>query len=300
MMQPRRAIFIHIAKTAGTSLTAELRHHYGNAGCATHGDHDVELNLETLEHGFFQNKEMISRYAGLPFISGHFGFNFCEQFMADRYAFTFLRNPAERLISQYYFSKHRNDVRFALSRMAQDVSFDAVLDMACEETHWLRHWLWNHQVWLLAHGNYAYVPKTLNDFTEDELLRLAKSNVERLSYVGFVETFQEDKENILEALGIATMRVHEPVNRTGKRPKLEDLPIATKKRLAKLTELDDELYRYLYTRDKRGFNALRPKTLKKRIAREYAKGMNIITKTLPTYRHETVAKMERLPWHVSY
>ena len=29
----------------------------------------------------------------LPFVFGHFGFDFAQQFMGDRYCFTFLRDP---------------------------------------------------------------------------------------------------------------------------------------------------------------------------------------------------------------
>lgn len=291
-----RGIFLHIPKTAGTSLVTEMRWHYGNNACASHHDHAVALDDYSMRHKFFQSPEKVSHYAALPFISGHFGFKFCERFMDKRYAFTFLRNPAERLISFYYFCKNRNDPSFLLYRTAQQTSFNDFLDMALEKGHWLRFWLWNNQTWSLAWGNFAPEYKNVDDFSADELLRLAKEHAERLDYIGFVESLEEDKRHILRALGIGAARVHEPCNIMLQRPRLEDLPTPTRKRLARLTELDNELYQYLCAlRQTPVLHDAQPQIPFPAVQAEktLGKAYTLIEKYLPVHTTETVDRLQQ-------
>jgi hypothetical protein len=88
----RSAVFLHIQKTAGTSVQEMARQAYGNDNVISHGDYE-RLGLEECK--------------SIPFVSGHFGFAFAEALMPGRYSFTFLRNPFDRLVSLYRFCRTR-------------------------------------------------------------------------------------------------------------------------------------------------------------------------------------------------
>ena len=77
------ALFLHIQKTAGTSIVSAAREHCGDANMITHGDYMSRTSEEL---------------ADVPFISGHFGYDFARQLMGERYSFTFLRKPVDRVL----------------------------------------------------------------------------------------------------------------------------------------------------------------------------------------------------------
>ena len=110
----RPAIFLHIQKTAGTSMTEAVRPYYQN-DIVSHGDY--------LEHDTASLKNM-------RFISGHFGFEYARLFMDGRYSFTFLRDPIERILSLYYFSRTRDPAEYPIYRVAHELDLSGYLRAA--------------------------------------------------------------------------------------------------------------------------------------------------------------------------
>jgi hypothetical protein len=82
------AIFLHIQKTAGTSIVDLARRHYGNENMTSHGDHLEGFKQFPLKDKFFETERILSKYEATPFISGHFGYDFSKPFMNVRYSFT--------------------------------------------------------------------------------------------------------------------------------------------------------------------------------------------------------------------
>lgn len=72
------ALFLHIQKTAGTSLVNMARRYYGD-NVISHADYCTVAPDEIKKFGF---------------ISGHFGYAFARPLMQGRYSFTFLRDPS--------------------------------------------------------------------------------------------------------------------------------------------------------------------------------------------------------------
>ncbi len=237
----QKVIFMHIQKTAGTAIVEPLRGFYGIENSVSHGDHFYQLDEKALVIKFFNNPELVKKYHDLPFISGHFGFDFCRQFMDARYAFTFLRDPAERILSYYFFCKARGSDEFYEYSIARNVSLDTFLEMGLEDPS-IKVRLWNNQVWALAHGNFARTVKKIEDFSESKLLKMAKNNLKKFSYVGMVEDFGQDRNKIFSDLQIPVPVNDTLVNATPSRPKKDDLPSSTQKLLVRLTELDCDLY----------------------------------------------------------
>lgn len=229
----RNALFLHIQKTAGTSIQEAARRAYGNGNVTSHGDY-VALGQDGC--------------APHPFVSGHFGFRFAEPLMKGRFCFTFLRDPIDRLISLYAFCSSRpSDDGNPLYAAAMGTDLDGFLQLGNGP---LRDRIWNNQVWQLAIGYEG--GEYVEDFGGGDLLEMAKRNLARFDYIGSVETFGRDAAEIWRALGVENYRITES-NVSPSRPKRDELPASTMELLLANTALDRQLYAYARQRYLHGF-----------------------------------------------
>lgn len=226
----RPALFLHIQKTAGTSVQEMARSAYGNDQVISHGDF-LELGHEGCR-----------KY---DFLSGHFGFEFARPHMEGRYCFTFLRDPIERLLSLYEFCKTRDPAEHAIYAVAQSTDLEGFL---CE-SHGPGHvsMIWNNETWQLTHG-WGHMmaggpPVDLLRTDRQDLLASSKANLEKFDYVGFVQTFDADIRRIFSDLGAPHLT---PVRTNTVRRKHQRASIspAARAQLEKMTELDRDLYEY--------------------------------------------------------
>ena len=221
----RPALFLHIQKTAGTSILEHVRPHYG-ASMTSHGD------------CWGRPPESLN---DILFVSGHIGYDYIKHLISSRYSFTFLRNPSERVLSMYYFCAKQNPEEFDIYKAASQRSLESFL-LDGFNSPLIKKNIWNSQVWQLAHG-YAHLDnRTINDFEEEELLELAVNHLDNFSYIGLTESFNHDHFEILKALKLPLPSKSIVANASPSRPKFEDLPNTTKNILADLTELDQQLY----------------------------------------------------------
>jgi hypothetical protein len=226
-----KALFLHIQKTAGTSIIHQARQYYGD-DLTSHGD-CWNFSPSELNH--------------VGFVSGHIGFQYAKSLMASRYTFTFLRNPVERILSMYYFCRTRSPDEFEIYRKAHEFDLPQFLEAAHWDP-WIRKNIWNNQVWQLAHG-YAHLDdRTIDTFTEVELLSLAKDHLLQFSHVGFTETFDSDSAIILEALALPVRLKSPRLNDLPNRPRASDLSPSIRALLDELTVLDRQLYSYAVMR----------------------------------------------------
>jgi hypothetical protein len=224
----RPAVFLHIQKTAGTSVQEMARQAYGNDNVISHGDYE-RLGLEACK--------------SIPFVSGHFGFAFAEALMPGRYSFTFLRNPFDRLISLYRFCLTRPAAEHPIYEAAHAGNFEDFLERKHSDIHWAS--VWNNQTTQLHLGWGARIlglpPTWPWEFTERELLEGAVAHLARFDHVGFQETFSADVRHIFDALG-APYIAERHSNVAASRSVYRDLPIRTKLKLYEVNKLDWMLY----------------------------------------------------------
>ncbi len=247
-LQP--ALFLHIQKTAGTSIVDLARNEYGNENVVSHGDYlgagqPLSVRSQTADDnpGSKISTEIFDApdFHQIPFISGHFGYDFAKQFMSGRFFFTFLRDPIERILSYYYFSRTRDPKEYEIYALAQECTLDEFLTLGLSKPA-LKACIWNNQAWLLAHGYGNSDKRHILMFSDKEILQLAVDHLDDFSYIGFTETFEEDRDVILKALGIALPQQKIISNATPGRPKNPDLPASTMRLLHELTHLDRALY----------------------------------------------------------
>jgi hypothetical protein len=234
------AVFLHIQKTAGTSIVDLARLAYGNDNVISHGEYFHNIaTFPFLNSDQYNPANLKSDYDKISFISGHFGYDFAKEFMQERYSFTFLRNPIERVLSFYFFCKTRNPDEFEIYALSQQFTLDEFLELGFSHPT-IKKFIWNCQVTQIAHGFGA-----VNDIEVSDrvLLKLAVKHLKKFSYVGFVETFAEDTDIILKNLGINPPDEKIYSNTNPNRPTFEELPNTTKALLMKLTVLDRALYK---------------------------------------------------------
>jgi len=218
---------MHIQKTAGTTITQSVRRHY-RKDMVSHGDY-LERDTASLQRTLF--------------ISGHFGFEYCRQFMDGRYSFTFLRDPVERILSLYYFSRTRDPAAYPIYRVAHEMDLAGYLRAGFERDD-IKTYLWNHQACQLACGWHDPAQRQIADFTDEQILERAKAHLTEFDYIGFAESFGVDSKAILANLNVPVPESLVPANVTPRRPHRNDLPAATIRLAEELTRLDAALYEH--------------------------------------------------------
>jgi len=241
---------MHIQKTAGSSIVSLARPAYGLEQVLSHGDYlsdgqkltlDKEDSISTKSRGLPVSENGAAKYRHVRFISGHFGFDFARPLLNERYSFTFLRDPIERVLSHYYFLLTRDPQQYKTYALAQTLTLDQFLMLGLEDPS-IKTRIWNNQAWQLAHGYGNSNGRNISSFSPDEILELAIQHLDEFSYIGFAETFEEDRDHILKALGIALPLEKIVSNANPGRPTAKDLPPSTVKLLDELTHLDRALY----------------------------------------------------------
>lgn len=235
---------MHNQKTAGTTILrlAYIGQHYGVSE-VRHYDDFLKLEPDAM--------------AEADFLSGHFGYNYARAFMGDRYSFTFLREPIDRLISLYNFCTARDENEFEIYRIAKNNSFHDFLLLALRhrgepEWDWLVEAVWNHQVWQFAAGWGKVDPAERHirmvDFEAHALFDLAVSHMEEFDFVGLTETFDEDARHVCRELGMTAPESFPIHNESRNTIRREEIPAETMRLLLELTELDRAFYAHAVAR----------------------------------------------------
>ncbi len=99
----KRLFFLHIHKTAGTSVSRAIESALpDDSTCPINFEYEYfaqkSFKNEHIENNYWQNK--LSNY---KFFRGHFGLEIRNRYFPDALVLTFLRDPVERLISCYVF-----------------------------------------------------------------------------------------------------------------------------------------------------------------------------------------------------
>lgn len=230
----QRVVFIHIQKTAGSSIVRAIKNQAG-MDLPSHGDFAGDKRAFHKDDRFFL---------------GHFGFNRIREIPDPKFCFTFLRDPIDRIISLYYFWKEDADNEYPIFQTAKEMDLEAFLQ---SENPRVRQHIDNVQTWTFVGDCWGEVRHQYQHLSSTELLEIAKTNLDTLDFVGFQENYRADSETLFQMLGFDAAVGNVAVNKTAGRPRREDLPASTLRLMAPLVELDDELYRHaLHVRSRRG------------------------------------------------
>lgn len=227
---PKRVVFLHIAKTAGTSIVHFFRHRLPAHPICSHGDF---LHFPA---GRVQFQDKLLEY---PFVSGHFGYRHIAPLLDESYSFTFLRDPVDRVLSFYDFCQHADmQHRFPVARAACNLGLDGFVASTLPEVCEI---LDNQQTWQLASMYWREDRQILARLPPDELLAMAGEHLQQFSHIGLTKSFNTDFGHILKDLGIAR-RVPEKKQFASRKPVgREQLSPGALKTLLERLELDYRL-----------------------------------------------------------
>jgi hypothetical protein len=219
-------VFIHIPKTAGTTLEVLLRHHYGEAFTrietveADDADHLRECVKQTLDNPHVQVTQ------------GHIPFGLRDLFPAGtRYA-TVLRDPIERMLSRY----HRMMIRSQAPRNGRLWPPSRDLSLAdCLRRGYLRDNLQTRMLCGLVSAVDELPPGALDQAT--------RNLAERFAYVGTTERFDAFLALLNVELGWPTVAYRSSHTSPG-RMRSGDLSVDDLRLLEESNLLDRQLHAY--------------------------------------------------------
>lgn len=205
MKQP---IFIHIPKTGGTTLNAAMQGTYWQTAPGHHYRHI--LADKTSNSGDIFSPETIENYR-------------------DEVIFMMLRHPVDRLLSEYYFIKERNEFTDLLKPKPESLE------------DYLNHQQTQNYVVGFLKGKRMYdeVPVNEGDF-EDVIRAIDKLNI----VTGIFEHFADSMAYISKRTGVEWNDKVEMKRVTFRRPKADDVPEETKRLILEKNNLDWKLYQH--------------------------------------------------------
>lgn len=224
----RRAVFLHIPKTAGSSVNYYFKSNFGSGS----SPRIIMLNdiLDPVDSVRFSGNE--------SFIGGHFGWESYQHFCSENdFTFTFLRDPFERLYSNY---AHWSDASRLGNKIAEDAGVKVIQKMTFAE------FCLSEDSEVLKYSDNLMVrqiAKTTKFIPSDQiesLVSTAKTNIERLSYVAFLDTIDSDILEIAEQLQLPPPKLS-PRKNVNLKPK-EDISPEVLSLAEPRIRLDRELY----------------------------------------------------------
>lgn len=196
-------VFLHIPKTAGSSLNRMLAGSYGTLNPATGRFIHYNSTLSLI-----RDRKRRQR----PVILGHIHYEAVEVLAINRKVITFLREPVARTISAFEFMKSRPDVwlgKLAQGSIGDFLTHPGVGDLMRDgQVRALGTTLNLRKLYAdLASGriNREQYEEQIRDMVSmpvgEHNLAIARDRLKTLDFVGFTETFDDDVRALFAMLG---------------------------------------------------------------------------------------------------
>ncbi|MBD1381913.1 sulfotransferase family 2 domain-containing protein [Metabacillus arenae] len=217
MLEEKVAIFVHIPKTAGSTLRRILKKQYDPSEICFANKEEMKEKLTNF------SKEELEK---LKCINGHICFGIHEYLSNRPYVYyTMLRDPVEQVISEYYY----------ILRKPNNMAHNKVKNMSFEE------FIYSDE--FKGHTSNRQTCFISGEPKKD--LSKAKENLmKHFSIVGITEMFEESVFLINQELGWKNFSLKKNINVTKNRPTRDDIPEHVIETLKKNNELDIELYHF--------------------------------------------------------
>ncbi len=207
-------IFLHITKTAGTTLKSILKDRFHPKTIVT-----IQQNLNHPDFNDILYDDFVklapAQKNNIRFMRGHFAFGIHEHLHRPFKYITMFRDPVERAVSWYYFVKQNPDSEDYKRFVVNSDGFEDFVGKGYGGT--------NSQMRVLLTKEQL---KKSND--DKELLKVAIDNIEKYFTVfGFAEKFDESLIHFKRTLGWSCLPVYTSRNITANRPLVADLPQST-------------------------------------------------------------------------
>ncbi len=177
----QQLFYVHIPKCGGTSFKNILYTFFDES----------EVCPLWAEWLLFDEEGSLEKYR---FYHGHFDFDLREHFSKTPITVTFLRDPNERVLSQYYYSRNLPDAdviastgeaRYVIEKM-KELDLLPLLEL---QDPLVDRYLFNLQTRQIAKG--AKHGIDYDSHAQDELLQLALMNLVDIDFIGITEQFEK-------------------------------------------------------------------------------------------------------------
>lgn len=225
---PQTILFLHMPKTAGTTLSEILKRHYHPAQI-----YNDEFSGNDGAFNFFSLP--LQRRANIRLLWGHFSFGLHQYLPGPSTYFTFLRSPVERVISHYYYLLNHPEMFWIPEEIRQkNLTLHEVLERELIVD------IKNMYTRLLAGLPYLFPA----DGYREQHLEMAQYNLQHyFSVVGLVEQFDKSLLLLKKAYGWDNL-FYVPSNVNWHRPSRKDIPAETVALIEHQNDLDMRLYRF--------------------------------------------------------
>jgi hypothetical protein len=211
-------IFYHVPKTAGSTVLKLLSRHLSRKNICV-------IRPKKLEETFAT--EDFSQYRA---VVGHFGPSRDSYFHPPLRRFSFLRDPLERILSYYSYVREAKDNR--AHHLATTLSINEFLVV---EDPLVQANVFNRATSLLCSDPSRSWP---------EMLETAKSNLDKLDFIGLQEQFSESIICLQYVLGWQIITPDVSMRITNSRLQKHDIKASTIKLILDQNYYDYELYEY--------------------------------------------------------
>ncbi len=231
-------IFIHVPKTAGNSAMEYIQACVGMRrphGRAIVHDNETKLGRE----------EDIRRARQAAFVGGHMSWQTFEEIRNGRrvFSFTFLRDPLDRLLSNFSFLKTFKDPAHAEKHFPGISAMSLAEYAACTHPRY-RYGLDNFMTRQFA-GSLDDYPD--NAVLASQMLARAKAHLCKLDFVGFTDRFDNDFDEVVKQAGLPQLGITPRYNVTGRADCKKDSPTldaGIRRQLLNRVHIDMELWRF--------------------------------------------------------
>lgn len=219
----KKYYFDHLPKTGGTAIYTLLSEIFG------HNQISPKLDCSY--------SEALLRHDHHALISAHTVFFPGDHLCPSRFHFTLLREPIDRLLSQYWY--YRNDVtdqkRHHVS-LAKCLDLDEYLCVKSATTGVNHNSQTYHYAQLLWDGH--------GELDGQRALEYAKCALEKFDLVGVYSQFNQFVDVLCFQCGWPFFKTIPRINVTSSRTTIQELSISTRAQIERLNELDMELYSF--------------------------------------------------------
>ena len=224
----RVVIFVHIPKTAGTTLRYIIQYQYSPGAI-----YELYSPSETHPQRVENVKNLSeSQKDKIKIVSGHLSFGLHEVLTQPCTYITFLRDPVDRAISMYYYCKRRNE-------SLEDVTLEDFIQTP-GRTNTMTKYISGERLKLQLTD-----PSKIDNYQcSSETLNLAKRNLrERFEVIGFLERFDESLLLLKKQLGWK-LPLYNKHNVSKTRLYREEVSEKTIRLIENCNKLDIQLYEY--------------------------------------------------------
>jgi hypothetical protein len=152
---------------------------------------------------------------------------------------TLLRDPVDRVLSLYYYSRGLERHHNAITWAAQTLSLE---DFIKCEYPFVQAAIENAQTWQLCYDSNYTARCKMHELSDDDVLEKAKENLAAFDVVGTLERLDDTVKKLCGVFGWDKTEIPH-INKTADRPKLDEISQGVRELIESKVMMDRELHR---------------------------------------------------------